>query len=185
MRNKHHFLVDENFAFIFKSVNLFYHAIFCWVLKIKVINFLSSSVTDIVLENTEFSKKWIFLSCSVFSTVTLSILLVAAVPRCSDGPGSVCTVWPFCCQSPARTQCVSDSPWHQTAFNVQEFLAYSFSSGSSVSSFVSSGPEEVQAGPQDITPNVIFSSKRSADSWHPRWVCFLLLSFSHVYCPSE
>lgn len=171
-------------------MNLFYHAI----LKQFSVGFqrLRSSISCHLQSLTLFwktlssaKKKWNFLSCSVFSTVTLSILLVAAVPSCSDGPGSLCTGWPFCCQSPAQAQCVSDSPWHHTAFNVQEFLAYSFSSGSSVSSFVSSGPEEVQAGPQDITSNVIFSSERSADSWHPRWVCFLLLSFSHVYCPSE
>ena len=32
-------------------------AIFCWLLKMKVIYFLSFSVTDLVLENTEFRKK--------------------------------------------------------------------------------------------------------------------------------
>lgn len=80
---------------------------------------------------------------------------------------------------------MSHSPWHPLTFNVQEFLAYSFSSGRSVSSFVSSGIGEVQKGPENITSNVIFSSKRSTDCWHPLCICFLMLNFSCVHRLSE
>lgn len=60
----------------------------------------------------------------------LSILLAEAVLGRCNGPSGICMVWALCCQSLARSQCVSYSPWHHMAFNVQEFLTYpSFFSG--------------------------------------------------------
>ena len=185
------FLEDnpKSSVFIFKALcelilprNL--KAIFCWFLKMKVTYFLSFSVTAIVLENIKFSKNGIFTLAQCFRCNALHLSGRGHAQLCND-PSSSRMAWASCCQSLARTQHVSHSPWHHKASHVQEFLAYSFSSGSSVSSFVSSGPGEVQEGPEDMILSVSLSSKRSAGGWHPHWVCFLLLTFSHVYRSSE
>lgn len=177
------FLEDnpKNSVFIFKALcelispcNL--KAIF---LKMKVTYFLSFSVTAIVSENIKFSRNGIFTLAQCFHRNALHVSGRGHAWLCKD-PSSSRMAWASCCQLLARTQHVSHSPWHHKASNVQEFLTYSFSSASSVSSFVLG-----QEGPEDMILRVILSSKRSAGRWHPHWVCFLLLNFSHVYRSSE
>ena len=100
-------------------------AIFCWLLKMKVIYFLSFSVTDLVLENTEFRRKKKKRHFHSWAACSLSGGGLAWF--CNDPGGSHVTWASAANRWPGPSAC--HSPWHHMASNIQEFLAYSFFSG--------------------------------------------------------